>query len=467
MKNLFLAALCLLSPLAYAQNVTLPDYERIELDNGAVLILNQKDEVPLVAARIIVRGGAASDPAGKGGLANLFASLLEKGAGGRDAAAFATAVDSVGGSISAGAGKEAITINANFLADDTELMVELLSDMLVRPQLDADEMSKLRDRSVNFIKAAKDSNLNALLGIYGDAFLFGDHPYGNPVSGSEASLQALTHDDLLDFYAEQVGADRLVISVSGDFRTRQMRRMLTKAFGEWRKAGAELSELASPEPQTGRRLLLVDKPGATQTYFWIGNIGVARDFEQRADLDLANTVFGGRFTSMLNTELRVKSGLTYGARSSLMRPSKRGGVAIRSYTKTESTVEAIDMALGVLGQLRDSGIDDTMIESAQNYVLGQFPTRLETASQLAGQLANLELYGLDDNYINDYGSDLLAANSESIRAVIDAVYPASDDLVFVLLGDAEKIREEVARYGASDSGISVKEVSINEPTFRH
>ena len=221
-----------------------------------------------------------------------------------------------------------------------------------------------------------------------------------------------------------------------------------------------MPEVPAVAAQTGRRVLLIDKPGATQTYFWIANIGVARDFELRAALNLANTVFGGRFTSMLNTELRIKSGLTYGARSQLLRPAKPGSIGIVSYTRTDATVEAIDMALGVLDRLRDDGIDADMIDSAQNYILGQFPTALETAEQVGAQLAALEAYGLDASFINNYGADIMAADVDTIAAVIEDVYPASDDLVFVLLGDAELIREAAAGYGP------VTEMSISEPRFR-
>lgn len=467
MKKAFAILVALYAPSVFSQNVTLPDYGRIELDNGTVIIVAEKDDVPLVSAEIMIRGGAASDPKGKEGLASLYASLLEKGSGELTAAEFAETVDSVGGSISSSAGKEAITISANFLAEDQELMISLIADMLMEPTLDEGEMVKLRDRSINFIKAAKDTNLNALVGIYADAFIFGDHPYGNPVSGSEASLETITKEDIERFYEEQVGADRLIVSVSGDFERKKMTKTLIKAFGTWRRAGNGLSEISEPNPIKGRQLLIVDKPGATQTYFAIGNTGVSWSFDGPAELELANTVFGGRFTSMLNTELRVKSGLTYGAGSRLFRGSQPGSVSIRSYTATETTVEAIDMAVSVLGQLRDEGIPEDMVSSAQNYVMGQFPTDLETASQLASRLAFNAFYGLGDESVNEYGDEIMNADVESIAAVISQVYPSLDNLVFVLLGDAEKIREEVGKYGISEVGTSITEVSILDPTFRH
>ncbi len=455
------SALCLLSAgIAMAQGVTLPDAERLVLDNGTILILNEKHDVPLLGLKAVLRGGAITDPDGKGGLSGLFASLIEKGAGGRDSAEFAEAIDSVGGTLSAAADLESISIRGDFLSRDADLMIELLADMLQRPALKRAELLKLRERTINIIRAAKDSDPGRLMSIYGSAFLFGDHPYGNPVGGSEASLANISHADVLGYYKQQVGSDRLIIAVSGDFDAADMRSKLAAAFGDWRPAAGDMALVTAPAKARGRRVLLVDKPGATQSYFWIGNLGVSRGYQHRADLDLANTVFGGRFTSMLNTALRIDSGLTYGARSRLVRLSQSGSVAISSFAETGATIEALDMALGVLGQLHDTGIGGEMISSARNYVLGQFPTEFETAAQLALVFALLEAHRLDVSYINDYGQALGTVDTDSIAAVIDEVYPVSDDLVFVLLGDADVIRTAIAKYGP------VTELAIREPRFR-
>ena len=443
-----------------AQGVTLPDVRQVELDNGAVFILHEKRDVPLIGAEVTLRGGAVSDPEGRAGLASLFAGLLEKGAGDRDAASFAEAVAAVGGSLSAAAELEAITISADFMARDADLMVELLVDMLQRPALAATEMKKLRSRRIDLIRAAKDNGTLRLVSTYGNAFLFEDHAYGTPVDGSEASLAKVSHREVQAYYDDHVGADRLVISIVGDFDAGAMADKLSEAFASWRAAKAPLPELESPLPQSGRRVLLVDKPGATQSYFWIGNVGVGRGYEQRAELDIANTLFGGRFTSLLMKELRTKAGLTYGAYSSLRRPTKAGSVAILSDTRTESTVEAIDMSLELLAKMRDEGFTEELITSGKNYILGLYAPRLETSAQLAAQFAALQAYGLDASYVNDYGAAVASAGSESIQSVITSVYPGPDNLVFVVLGDAERLREDVARYGP------ITEMAITDPSFR-
>jgi len=457
--RLLLVLATLLASAAYSDNVTLPGAERMVLENGTVLVLNEKHDVPLIGLVATIRGGAAADPNDKHGLTSLLAGLLEKGAADRDSAAFAEAVAAVGGELSASADVESLTISAEFLAQDAELMIELVSDMLQKPSLEASEFVRLRQRTINLIKAAKGSDPGELMSSYANAFLFGDHPYGNPVGGSESSLANITHRDLLTYYADMLGGERLIISVSGDFETATMRNALTAAFSGWPAARGTLPVIAAPAAEKGNRVYLIDKPGATQTYFYLGNVGVARGFSGRAELDLANTVFGGRFTSMLMTELRTKSGLSYRARSILSRYTQPGAIFISSFTETSTTVAALDVALGVLGQLRDRGLDEDMITSARNYVMGQFPPRLETASQIAGIFATLESFDLDVSYINEYGSDLAAVTPTSVADVISEVYPSADKLVFVVIGDAEIIREQLVQYGP------ITETSLAEPRY--
>ncbi len=449
-----LGALC-----AHSAGVTLPDAERVVLANGAVLILSENHEVPLIGLRAVVHGGAAADPANKHGLSDLLANLLEKGSGERDSAAFAEAVASVGGELSASAQLETLSVSASFMATDAALMIELVSDVLQRPALEATEFNKLRKRAINLIKAAKGSDPSELMPDYANAFLFGDHPYGNPLGGSEASLANISHRDVLAHYSDTVGADRLIISVSGDFESATMREALTTAFGGWRKATSPLPQVMAPRASSSSRVYLIDKPGATQTYFYIGNVGVAQSYPARPELNLANTVFGGRFTSMLLTELRVKSGLSYSARSILSRNTQPGSVFISSFTQTSTTVEALELALRTLARLRDPGLDGAMIESARNYILGQFPPQLETAEQLAAVFAMLEANGLPASYINNYADGLDAATPESVAAVIDRVYPKTEALVFIVLGNAEIIRGQLAAYGP------ITEVSIFAPSF--
>jgi zinc protease len=298
-----------------------------------------------------------------------------------------------------------------------------------------------------------------LVGDFGDAWLFRGQPYGRPVGGSEESLAAVTMDDVKRYYDTQVGGDRLIIAVVGDVDVADVRRLLEAAFGGLKRTSAPAPVATAAPREQGRRVLLVDKPGATQTYFWLGNVGASRTDPARTAQAVVNTVFGGRYTSMLNTELRVKSGLTYGARSYFDRLSQPGSFAISSFTATETTVPAIDLALATLERLHREGLDAATLASAQSYMLGQFPPTIETNGALAGRLADLMLYGLGPEDVDEFASRVAAVDGAVVRSTIGRSFPATKDLAIVLIGDAARIRGDAGRYGP------VTEMKITDPRF--
>ncbi|MBP7159481.1 MAG: insulinase family protein [Thermomonas sp.] len=443
---------------AIATGIRLPDYQAITLDNGATVLLMPRNDVPLVAANVAVRGGALADAAGKEGTADLLGGMLSKGAGNRDALQFAQALDGAGGSLGFGSSREAITASAQFLSKDSALMLSLLADALLRPKMEQAEFDKLRKRAIDGIANAKDSDPRQLIGTYAGAWLFRGHPYGRATGGDETSLATITLADLQAFRQQQMGGDRLVIAIAGDFDASAMAAQVKQAFGGWGKAAGTLPQVEAKPRELGRRVLLVDKPGATQTYFALANIGSRHGDPAEAAQDLVHTAFGGRFTSMLNTELRIKSGLSYGASAQLQRPRQPGASQIGSFTKTESTKAAIDLAIATLDRLHRDGLDAATIDSAKRYVAGQFAPGLETAPQLAARLVEMQLYGDSRDAVDGYLGRIAAATPAQV-ADARAVFPASADLAIVAIGDAAKIRAALQGYGP------LTEMKLTDPRF--
>jgi zinc protease len=439
--------------------VKVPAHERFVLPNGLTLLLVPRKDVPMIAFSGFVRGGALADPADKAGVGSLVAGLLDRGAGKRNAYEFADALEGVGGTFAATAGAEAITVSGQFLARDRALMIELLADALLRPRLDATEFESYRAREIEFIKSAKDSDPSQIIGAYGRAALFGAHPYGRPQGGSERSLAAITLTDVTQYHRQTFGANNATLVFAGDLDPKWMRQALTQAFSGWGKAPAAAPKLEAPKRMSGRRVVLIDSPGSVQTYFWVGNVGVDRRYSGRPALDLVNTLYGGRFTSILNTELRIKSGLSYGATSRFTRGTVPGEFAIRSFAQTENTVKALDLTLETLEQLKHGNLAQDMLDSSRSYVLGQFPLQLETAAHWAATLADLEFYGLGKDYIEGYAPALAKVDLAESAAVTADAFPRPADLVVVLIGDAAKIREGVAKYGP------ITEKKLQDPEF--
>ena len=384
--------------------------------------------------------------------------MLSKGAGNRDALQFAQALDGAGGSLGFGSSREAITASAQFLSKDSGLMLSLLADALLRPKMEQAEFDKLRKRAIDGLANAKDSDPRQLIGTYAGAWLFRGHPYGRATGGDETSLATITLADLQAFRQQQMGGDRLVIAIAGDFDASAMAAQVKQAFGGWGKAAGTLPQVEAKPRELGRRVLLVDKPGATQTYFALANIGSRHGDPAEAAQDLVHTAFGGRFTSMLNTELRIKSGLSYGASAQLQRPRQPGASQIGSFTKTESTKAAIDLAIATLDRLHRDGLDAATIDSAKRYVAGQFAPGLETAPQLAARLVEMQLYGDSRDAVDGYLGRIAAATPAQV-ADARAVFPASADLAIVAIGDAAKIRAALQGYGP------LTEMKLTDPRF--
>ncbi len=444
--------------------VHVPTHERFVLDNGITLVIIPRRDVPLVAFNAVLRGGGLGDSGCEGGRRLAGCRSIGKGCRQARRVRFCRCRGRGGRQLQRRCQHRVdlhpgISIRGQFLARDQQLLLELLGDALLRPRFETDELETLRSRHIEMIKAAKDSDPSELIGLYGRAFLFPQHPYGRPVIGSETSLAAITQRDILDYYASQFGADRLTLVFAGDVDSAWLKRMVTKVFAGWRRAPAPTPKLGPARRVRDRRVLLIDSPGSVQTHFWIGNVGVDRRYPQRAALELVNTLYGGRFTSILNTELRIKSGLSYGARSGFTRGTVAGEFAIHSFAQTESTAQAIDLSLQTLTRLKKESVTAEMLDSARAYVLGQYPLSFETASDWAAAMGEIELYGLGPDYIDHYGASLRGVTLQDARAVIDEAFPTADALDIVLVGDADKIRDQVKGYG------TITEMTLTEPTF--
>ncbi|HVF87214.1 MAG TPA: pitrilysin family protein [Pyrinomonadaceae bacterium] len=453
-----IVALFSIQALAHEGTLKLPPYKKVKLANGMTLMLMEQREVPIISFSFIVKTGSVADPVGKEGVASMTADLLRKGTKTRSADQISTELDFVGGVLGANADYDYSTGAAEFVTKDVTKGIELLSDVLLNPTFPADEVTKLQRQRIDGIKAAKDE-AQGVIGTYFGAYLYGKHPYGRPAKGDESSLAAITRGDVAKFYQTYYSPSNTILAAVGDFNSAEMERMLTARFSAWPAKDVPMIKLPESSSFTGKKLLLIDKPDSTQTFYHIGNVGIPRTNADRVFIEVVNTLFGGRFTSMLNNELRVKSGLTYGARSAFDQRKLAGPFLISTYTRNETTEKAIDMTLDVLKRLHEKGITEEELKSAKTYLKGQFPPRIETSDQLATLIAQLEFYGLDERDINTYYGKIDSMTLADTQRIIKQYFP-TDNLVFVLIGKASEIQQVAKKYA---TGVDNK--SINQPGF--
>jgi predicted Zn-dependent peptidase len=429
-----------------AAQVKLPPYSREVLPNGTVVYLVQKTGLPLVSFHVLVKGGNESEPEGMAGLAQVTAGLLRRGTAQASADQFNEDLDSLGGTFGAGVNEQATAVSAEFLKKDFDRGLALVADAVLHPAFPEAEVKKALARAADGLKTVKD-NPGASIGQYYETYFFGAaHPYGRVAD--EASVDRIRRQDIVGYHDRLYVGKNLIVVVAGDFDPAAAKRRVAETFGAAPAGDAyRWTEDHPPVASGGPRVLLVDKADATQTYFIIAQPGVRRSTPDRVALTLVNTLFGGRFTSMINEELRINTGLTYGASARVQMDRLTGGIYISSYTKTDTTARAIDLALEVLKRLHDKGITAEQLASAKAYVKGTYPPqRLQTADQIASALAEIELYGLDRDEVDGFFQRVDGVTLEQANAVIRKYYN-TENLTFVLLGNAGKIRDAAGKYG--------------------
>jgi predicted Zn-dependent peptidase len=462
MKHTLIAAALAASALQGAQlqaaEFRLPEFDTVTLQNGLRVYLMERHDVPLVSIRAVVKAGAVNDGT-QPGLSNLTGDALLLGSKAHNKAAIDQAFDDRGARIAGGAGAESSTVQANFARDDAAALLPLFAEIVQQPGFDDTELGKLRERKVNGLKQAKEAPRNVVQNYY-RAMLFGDSPYAIPASGTVGSVSALKQADVRRYYQTYYRPDNAAIIVVGDFQKSEMRKQIESLFGAWQANGpAPKAQQNGTVKADKARVLLVNKADAIETTFLIGGAGVARNDPDYVPLQVINTVLGGRFTSWLNDELRVNSGLTYGAFSSFSTLSQTGTFAISSFTASPKTEAALILTHKTYQRLWDKGIDKATLDSAKAYVKGQFPPRYETGEQLAGLLGDMYANQVGREQIDNFTRDVDSLTPERAKALVNKHFPR-DKLQTVLIGKAADIRGIARTYG------EVTELEITADGFR-
>ena len=434
----------------------MPEYVTTTLETGLTLMLMPQHEVPLITVNAVVNVGSVNDTSP--GLASVTAQSLLLGNKLKSKRETEKLVDSLGATLFAQAALEGSYISANFMAKDTVQMMPLLKSVLTQPTFDKQEFDKLLKRQMAYLQQAKESP-KAVINNYFYAQLFGHHQYANPVSGDAQSLETITRNQVRQFHRKHFQPTNTAIVVSGDFDPVTMQDFLTELFSDWTTtATVAVTPIKPLKPLQKAKVLLINKPDAIETTFMIGGLGVSRDNPDYVSLQVINTLLGGRFTSWLNDELRVNSGLTYGARSTFSSFRQGGAFYISTFTKTETTRSAIDLALSTYARLWEQGIDQDTLDSAKAYIKGQFPPQYETNAQLANLMADMFLYRFDQQFINNFETQVNQLTLDKSQQLIERYFPR-ENLQFILIGQADKIKHIASVYG------EVVQIEMTDPGF--
>jgi len=415
-----------------------PIGKRIVLDNGMVLLLSERHELPVVTVNMAIRAGSIVEPADKPGLASITASLLTQGTATRTANQISREIDFVGGALSTGGGDDFASANLKVLKKDLRTGLDLLADVLRYPVFDQKEI----DRKVKATLASIQRQKEEPEVIAGEAFtkaVFGAHPYGRVNDDVAAFLPKITRQDIVEFHARHYGPNTCILAVVGDITETEAVSLLTEYFRGWKPAEKIDPRHPAPPPIKKMTVRKMDK-NITQANIAIGHVGISRENPDYYAVSVMNYILGGGgFSSRLMDNIRDNRGLAYDVHSSFAPQKEPGPFQVWTQTKSESANEAITEIFKELERIRTVPVTDSELADAKAYLTGSFPLRMDTSAKIAGILTSIEIFNLGLDYPQRYPGLINAVTKEDILRVARK-YIAPDRTVVVVLGNQEKIK---------------------------
>ncbi|MDH5196772.1 MAG: insulinase family protein [Gemmatimonadota bacterium] len=416
-----------------------PPFREARLRNGLDVILVENRRLPVVSIQFSIPTGSVHDPAGKRGVAEMVSDLLTKGTATRTAEQIAAAIEGVGGSLNASAGTDFFTISATVLADGADLAFALIGDVLRNATMPDEEIELTRRRILSALDVER-SDPAAIADRYFSRTLYGDHPYGT--RETPTSVRAITADDVRSYAATFLRPEGSLLVVAGDLGLNDVRRLADRYLGEWRGRVPARTYGEPPLPRP-TEIVLVHRPGSEQSNIVVGNLGLRPGAADYYAATVANRVLGAGTDARLFLILREQKSWTYGAYSSLSRRYDIGPFQATAEVRTTVTDSALAEMLHQLRRIGTELVPDSELGAAKGYLTGVFPLTIETAQQVAGQVAVQKRLGLGDDYLEKYRDRIAGITAaQALAAARTLIRP--DSAVIVVVGDGGKVHEGLA-----------------------
>ncbi len=410
------------------------------LPNGLRIVVVESHTVPVVTLRLGVLAGSVLDTPDMPGLAAAAASLMTEGTDKFNSLQLQEAVDSLGGTLTVTAGKDAATVGASALRENFTRLTEIMADVVLHPAFPPDELATYQQLTLQSL-ALQRQQPAFLASQEFSKVIYGPHPYGVSAT-TAAAVQALTPEKLRAFYQAHYTPRGAVLVVVGDIKPSAAFAQLTKAFSSWTAAVTEASAAAYPAPPklAARRIYLVNRPGSVQSNILLGNLAIRRGDPDFYPLTVANVILGGGFGSRLFSNVRERLGYAYDVSSVLDRNSLAGDFVASAQTRTDVTAPALKEMLRLIGQMRAAPVSDTELKEAKSFLKGTFVLGLVTQAGVGGNLLSRELYGLPPDYLSAFPSRIDAVTVADVQRVAQRYFLA-DGVAIVVVGDADKLRD--------------------------
>jgi len=427
--------------------VKLPKPVETTLANGLTVLILEDHRLPTVTVQLQISGaGAIFEPADRPGLASVTAQMMMQGTASRGSRQIAEESERMGANVSASApfGSSATAFQASGLSDNFEQWFALATDVLLHPSFPPDELAKLKQRSKASLKQQR-TQPGFLATERFNRAVYGAFP-ASVTSTTEASLDAMTAEELARWQGERYVPQNAILAIAGDVKAATLIPQLQKWLAGWQKTDAADPKNGSTSPAAAKRIYLVDRPDSVQTTIAMGNIAIDRRDPDYPAMVVLNQIFGAGPQSRLFLNLRENKGYTYGVYSSFTALKYAGPWRAGGDVRTSVTDGAMTEFLNEINRIRDQKVADADLDDAKHTVVASFALSLENPAQLLSYATITKLYGFPADYWDTYPAKIMAITADDVQRVAKK-YMSPDTMQIVAVGDASKIKTAMEKYG--------------------
>ncbi|MBZ0119729.1 MAG: insulinase family protein [Sandaracinaceae bacterium] len=407
---------------------------RFHTARGVPVFVEPSHELPIVDVEILLRQGAVTDDEATLGLSRLTAQMLRKGTRALRSEEVDDAIDSMGASLSIGVGHGWARLNGSVIQRNLDRFLELMGSLVTRPALRTSDVARLRRETEAELIALRDHDR----GLAHRAFrrqLFGAHPYGRPIQGTLGTIKAFRREDVARKHAQLFTTGNVIVGVAGAVQEDKLRPAIDAMLRGLPEGPPPAVRLRAPSMKRGRRILVIDKPERSQTQVFLGTLAVRAGEPDYHALLVANTAFGGSFTSRLMQEIRVKRGWSYGTGSKVGADRQREAWTVWSHPAAEQLVDCLRLELELIDAWVERGLNKAELQRAKRYLVKSHAFDLDTAAKRLEPQLDTELYGLSPDWHPGFVARVREVTGPAAAAAVRKHLPV-DDLAITIVATA-------------------------------
>src|SRR5580704_17933813 len=430
--------------LSAERAVTWPKRAKTQLSNGLEVILAESHTIPKFHGELFFRSGNAAVADRAPGLAEMTATVVRTGTAKRVSRQIEEDLRRIGADLSSAAGMDTSAISFAGLSEFAEPLLSLVNELAREAAFPELEFERERRQKLEEVKLER-TQPGFLASERLRKVLFAAHPYAQ-VSPSEAQVAAYKREDLQKVYRDSYTPENGLILVVGDFYSNEMMRGVENAFGAWAGKNPESKTAGPPANPRGRRVYLVHVPGAVQTQILAGCHAITRRHPDWVKVGLTNSLYGGAFNSRLVMNIREDKGYTYSPRSAVHALRQHGYFSVSAAVRNDVVAASLTEMFYELDKLRSLPVPEPELDDARNYLSGVFSMSLATQEGLLGQLANVAINDLPDDYLETYREKVRALKPADLLGTARKYFDSAN-MQIVVVGDRTQIEDQAKLFG--------------------